>query len=165
MTPPLAELQKILRYAPAEGAFYWLVDHKHPKARIGMVAGRINQLGRAQIGYRGSQLFVHRLVWLFETGAWPTALIDHIDGDPLNNRFANLREVDYYGNSQNQQAARPKNKSSQLLGVSWHRRHNKWIASIKVNGSKMHLGYYTDANEAHSAYINAKRIHHPLGQL
>jgi hypothetical protein len=165
MPPSLTELQKILRYAPSEGAFYWLVNHKHPKARIGMLAGRINKQGRAQIGYKGSQLFVHRLVWLFETGAWPTALVDHRDGNPLNNMFANLRVTDYYGNSQNQQAIRPNNKSSKLLGVSWHSRHKKWIASIKVHVKKMHLGYYTDANKAHAAYVNAKRIHHPLGQL
>lgn len=163
MKPTLSELQQILRYAPSEGAFYWKVNHRHPKARIGLRAGRINQLGREQIGYKGSQLFVHRLVWLFETGAWPEGLIDHINGNPLDNRYRNLRVTDYAGNGQNQRAMR--STASGLLGVSWHKGKNKFIAAIKVRGVKIHLGYYTDPNKAHNAYIAAKRIHHPLGQL
>ena len=159
------DLCKILQYAPKEGAFYWLIDHKHPKARIGLRAGRINALGRLQIGIHGKQVFVHKLVWLFETGKWPTKMIDHINGNPQDNRFENLRLSDHRLNGQNQKAHRPKNKSTQLLGTSWHKRQKKYIASIKVNGKKKHIGYFDTATEAHAAYIAAKRIYHPAGEL
>lgn len=159
--PTLAELQQLLRYAPDEGAFYWLVNNRHPKARIGMRAGRVNALGRAQIGYKKSQLFVHRLVWLFETGQWPTGMIDHIDGNPLNNRFSNLRESNHSLNGQNQRAWR----NGKLIGTSWHKGKSKYIASIKLDGKRVHLGYFETEELAHSAYVAAKRSIHPAGTL
>ena len=161
----LDELKQLLEYRPKEGAFYWRVNHRHPKARIGMRAGRINALGRMQIGIDKKQLFVHRLVWLFETGEWPQGMLDHINGNPLDNRFVNLRPTDHVQNGQNQQAHRPKNKSAKLLGVSWHKTKKKYIASIKVRGCKKHLGYFDDAPAAHAAYVTAKRIYHEAGML
>jgi hypothetical protein len=159
------QLEPLLAYAPEEGAFYWRIDNRHPKARKGMRAGRVNALGRAQIGVARKQLFVHKLVWLFETGVWPTEMIDHINGDPLDNRFKNLRLSNHRLNGQNQKAHRPKNKSTQLLGASWHKRHNRFISFIKIDGVKKHLGYFDTAQEAHAAYITAKRILHPAGNL
>ncbi len=161
MQPTLRDLKKIICYAPDEGAFYWLVNNRHPKARIGMRAGRINVLGRAQIGYQGTQLFVHRLVWLFETGKWPVGMIDHIDGNPLNNTFCNLRESSHKLNGQNQQAVR----NGKLLGASWHKGKNKYIAAIKLDGKRIHLGYFETEELAHRAYVNAKRSIHPAGML
>lgn len=161
----LKELKQLLEYRPQEGAFYWRINHRHPKARAGMRAGRINALGRAQIGIDRKQLFVHRLVWLFETGEWPTEMLDHINGNPLDNRFDNLRLTNHKKNGQNQKTHRPKNKSSHLLGVSWHKHKHKYIASIKVDGRKKHLGYFEAPSEAHAAYVTAKRIYHEAGML
>lgn len=157
-------LKSVLRYEPAEGAFYWKVNKQHPKARVGMRAGRINSLGRAQIGINRKQVFVHKLVWFFETGVWPLQMIDHIDGNPLNNRFENLRLSDHKRNGQNQRAAR-NNLYTGLLGTSWHKGKNKYIAAIKLNGVRKHLGYFDTAQEAHAAYVTAKRILHPAGTL
>jgi len=159
------QLALLLAYVPEEGAFYWLVDNKHPRARKGMRAGRINSLGRAQIGIERKQVFVHKLVWLFETGVWPTEMIDHINGDPLDNRFKNLRLSNHKLNGQNQNAYRPRNKHTQLLGTSWHKRHNRFVAAIKIDGVRKHLGYFATAQEAHAAYITAKRLLHPAGNL
>lgn len=159
--PTLYELQRVLRYAPEEGAFYWLVNNRHPKARVGMRAGRVNALGRAQVGYKNMQLFVHRLVWLFETREWPAGMIDHIDGNPLNNLFANLRESNHSLNGQNQKAWR----NGKLIGTSWHKRRNKYIAAIKLNGKRIHLGYFETEALAHEAYLVAKRTFHLAGTL
>jgi hypothetical protein len=161
MAPTLTELQQILRYAPDEGAFYWRIDNRQPKARAGMRAGRVNVLGRAQVGYKGKQLFVHRVVWLFETGAWPVGMVDHIDGNPLNNVFSNLRESDHSLNGQNQRAWR----NGKLLGTSWHKGKGKYIASIKLRGKRIHLGYFENEELAHRAYVDAKRSIHPAGNL
>jgi hypothetical protein len=159
--PTLSELQALLRYAPEEGAFYWLVNHKHPKARVGLRAGRVNALGRAQIGIAGKQLFVHRLVWLFETGSWPVSMLDHINRDPLDNRFVNLRESTHALNGQNQSAIR----CGKLLGTSWHKHKRQYIAAIKVAGVRHHLGYFNTEQAAHEAYLQAKQTYHPAGNL
>jgi hypothetical protein len=92
-------------------------------------------------------------------------MIDHINGNPLDNRFKNLRLSNHKLNGQNQKAYRPKNKSTQLLGASWHKRHKRFISFIKVDGKRKHLGYFDTAEEAHAAYITAKRILHPAGNL
>jgi len=161
MLPTLHELQQVIQYAPDEGAFYWRVNHRHPSARVGLRAGRVNKLGRAQIGYRRKQLFVHRLVWLFEKGVWPQGMVDHIDGNPLNNVITNLRESSHKLNGQNQQAVR----NGKLIGASWHKGKNKYIAAIKVDGKRIHLGYFKTEELAHRAYVNAKRSIHPAGKL
>ncbi|CAB4154984.1 HNH nuclease [uncultured Caudovirales phage] len=161
----LDELNEHLEYRPNEGAFYWRINNQHPKARKGMRAGRVNALGRAQIGIARKQVFVHKLVWLFETGVWPTEMIDHINGDPLDNHFKNLRLSNHKLNGQNQKAYRPKNKSTQLLGASWHKGKNRFISAIKIDGVRKHLGYFSTAEEAHTTYVAAKRIYHEANTL
>jgi hypothetical protein len=39
------------------------------------------------------QIVAHRVAWFLMTGAWPEGVIDHVDGDRANNRWANLRDV------------------------------------------------------------------------
>lgn len=59
----------------------------------------------------------HRAVWLYMTGHWPVGDIDHIDGDGLNNRFTNLREVSRSINCRNQ--IRRVSNTTGISGVSW----------------------------------------------
>jgi hypothetical protein len=139
-----------------------LVDHKHPKARLGLRAGRINVLGRKQIGIGRKQYFVHRLVWLFETGMWPSHPIDHIDRDPLNNRFSNLRATTSELNGQNRGCVDAKGR---LIGAIWHKHKRKFMSQIVVGGRTRFLGYFSTAEEAHTAYVEAKRNFHPSGTL
>jgi hypothetical protein len=49
----------------------------------------------------------------------------------------------------------PKKYSSQYKGVSWFKIINKWMAYIRIDGKKKHLGYFTDEYEAHLAYQKA----------
>ena len=84
-----------------------------------------------------------------------------MDGDGLNNTFSNLREATPYQNSQNMRTA-PKNYRSGLLGASYHKRSGKWEAQIRSKGKKSHIGLYATPEEAHAAYLSAKRILHPF---
>ena len=54
--------------------------------------------GHIRICIMRVKYLAHRLAWLYVTGSWPSQDIDHIDGDPTNNRFANLREVTHQEN-------------------------------------------------------------------
>jgi hypothetical protein len=99
------------------------------------------------------------LVWLWVNGSWPIGEIDHIDGDKLNNRIANLRDVDRATNTQNSKKARRNNKSSGLLGS--YKSGNRWQAQIRINGVCMTLGSFGTPEEAHAAYLGAKRLFHP----
>lgn len=80
-------------------------------------------------------------------------IVDHIDHDCLNNQEYNLRNCTY---SQNGQNLRTREK---FQGVSWHKRYNKYIAYIRINGKTIYIGYYNLAEEAAEAY-NIAALHY-----
>jgi hypothetical protein len=88
----------------------------------------------------------------FLTG-WP--LVDHIDGDGLNNRRSNLRPATHIQNLQNQR--RRSNNTSGHKGVSWDAPRGKWLARIQVDGARRYLGIFDTAEAAALAYDAAAR--------
>ena len=85
--------------------------------------------------------------------------IDHINGNRTDNRIANLRAVTRGGNMQNQRRAHASNTSG-LLGVYYKPKNKKWAAQIQANKKRMNLGLFKTAEEAHTAYLKAKRELH-----
>ena len=79
--------------------------------------------------------------------------IDHIDGQPLNNRRSNLRIVTLQQNTWNRVAAK---------GCYWHKGAKKWQAYITVNGLRSYLSYHDTEEEAHAAYLEAKGKFHVI---
>jgi hypothetical protein len=99
----------------------------------------------------------HRLAWFYVFGVWPTGQIDHINGNRLDNRIENLRDVPKQINSENTRKAR----SDSLSGIQGVAAHGlRWKAAITVNGKKRHLGVFKTQDAAHEAYIFAKRKFH-----
>ena len=76
--------------------------------------------------------------------------IDHINMNPLDNRRENLRECTQQQNQCN--TNKYSNNTSGFKGVSFHKRDKKFVAHIKLNGKKKHLGYFDTAEKAHEAY-------------
>ena len=95
---------------------------------------------------RATSLYLHQLL-LGCSGA------DHIDGNGLNNRRANLRVATSEQNSANR--APLSGRSSQYKGVGWHRHRGTWQAYITVHGQQRHLGYFTAEEDAALAYDSA----------
>jgi hypothetical protein len=75
--------------------------------------------------------------------------VDHIDGNGLNNRRANLRICPRANNLQNQKKTRG---SSQFKGVYWNGRVGRWHASIQANKARHDLGYFASEIDAARAY-------------
>ena len=75
-------------------------------------------------------------------------VIDHIDGNKLNNMTTNLQLIT---NKKNTSKDR-KNKTSKYTGVSWHKQSNKWLAQFRENGSVKYLGTFETEEEARDAY-------------
>lgn len=107
----------------------------------------------------GFVCLAHRVIWLMQTGEWPLYQVDHRDGDGLNNRWANLRDITPGENQQNRVGPQ-KNNTTGFLGVT-RRPNGKFVAGIKTHGKRRHLGEFTTAEEASAAYIAAKRQIHP----
>ncbi len=84
--------------------------------------------------------------------------VDHINGNKLDNRLENLRPASHLQNQQNR-GAQSDNKTG-YKGVSFHKAMGKYLASIRVNGKSIHLGYYTNPLDAALAYDAAARQYH-----
>ena len=118
-------------------------------------------------GYRFANLFghkfaAHRVVWSLVYGDPVPDFIDHINGDRLDNRVANLRPASYSTNNQNRRGP-SRNSTTGYLGVSQlscRPLKKKYIASIKVHGVKRYLGGFEFAEDAYEAYVKAKRELH-----
>lgn len=145
MIPSLDEIRELLSYDPETGIFTWLQD-RNQLAKKGARAGYQRHDGYWLINMRGHTVLCHRLAWLLTAGEWPSDMIDHINGDPSDNRLANLREADRSQNMMNM--ALPPANTSGFKGVSFDRRQRKWQAYITIQRRKKSLGYYTDLSEA-----------------
>lgn len=156
-----ANLKQHLQYDQETGVFIRL-QCKAGQIKPGSIAGKVGNRGYLQIKLLGKMYQAHRLAWLYCYGRFPDDLIDHIDHDTLNNRIDNLREVNANGNMHNYIKPNSNNKLG-YLGVSAC--GNKLQAEIKTYGKRKYLGSFNTPEEAHAAYVVAKRELHPTCTL
>ena len=151
-------VKELFDYDRTTGNLLWKVSRSRT-AKVGHVAGSSNGNGYMAIKVSGILYFAHRLVWLWHYGEFPDGQIDHINGIRNDNRIENLRDVTASVNQQNQRNARSNNKIG-LLGVSYYKRDNNYVAQIQIDGKKKNLGNFHCPYEAHEAYLHAKRLIH-----
>jgi len=77
-------------------------------------------------------------------------VVDHKNGNPLDNRRENLRIATILQNNQNR--CSNKNSTSPFKGVSWEEDRQKWRVQIFSDGKKIHIGRFDDQIEAAKAY-------------
>lgn len=156
-------LRQLLHYNPDTGVLSWRIrpvslckDERAWKIWNARYAGRealtANSNGARQGNIFGRRVYAHRAAYALHYGAWPKDVIDHINGNPADNRIANLRAVDQRTNMLNQKE-RCTNTSG-ATGVTLFSRNQKWRAQITVNGRNKALGYFTDFDEA----VKARRL-------
>ena len=149
-------LRQILHYDPDTGVFTRI--KKQTGVRQGAIAGSLSKEGYLVTSVDCKVYKCHRLAWLYMTGSWPANHIDHKDGNKANNRFYNLRDVTKSQNMQNQRKAQAHNKATQLLGV--YKNGVNFAARIWHNNTRVYLGTFATKEEAHAAYLAAKRLLH-----
>lgn len=168
--PTPDELRQLLDYDPDTGSLRWrprpltsFPDERSGKiwnTRFsGKLAAHMRADGycRAVVNYNG--IYVHRIAWAIVYGTWPDGEVDHINGDPSDNRIANLRLVDSSGNSKN--SAKRSDNTSGVVGVYKNsaRYTLPWSAEIYVNKKKRKLGNFATIEEAAAARREAERDH------
>ena len=120
----------------------------------GNVIKRKTNAGYVSIGggyyFKGS-LSAHHYAWYMTYGNVDFEMIDHINGNPSDNRISNLRVVTPQENNFNFQKAK---------GYSWDKSRNKWIATIQLEKKHIYLGRYNTEEEARNAYLQAKLKYH-----
>lgn len=173
--PSQEALRQLLRYDPETGLLFWrertpdMFSDVDPRGSTWAAnqwnsrnAGKEAFTFADRRGYRhgkvGGTLYqAHRVIWKVVHGVDPDQ-IDHINGNPCDNRIENLRACTVAENSRNY---RKPAGSSQYRGVSWVKRDKAWAARISSgNGGKRSLGNFKDEIEAAKAYDRAAREMH-----
>lgn len=151
-------LNQFLEYNPETGKLFWkyvdsswFVNQGVHKAWVSRFSGKEAFTSNIE-GYRrgkilGQNLRAHRVIWCMVTGSWPEYMIDHIDGNPENNKWENLRSVSPKDNSKNSKTRL--DNSSGTTGVYFNKTNNKWIVQITdISGKRHYKGSYLDLDKA-----------------
>jgi hypothetical protein len=151
------ELHEMFEYR--DGDLYWKI-RPSSKIKIGSKAGNkhYNQLFKRFVyglGYKGKHYKVSRIIFKMFHG-WTPEVVDFIDGNYLNTKIENLREIN---RSQSQYGRKKaKNNNSGYKGVATSGK--KWVAQIAQHRKIKYLGTFNSSAEAHKAYKQAaKKLH------
>ena len=151
------DLKEYLSYESETGIFTWIKSYRNQ--HIGKKVGSYDKDGYLQIKFKQKLYRAHRLAWLYVCGKFPSTQLDHINGIRDDNSIKNLREVTYAENSQNQRISH-KDSTFGMLGIDFNKSKKRFRARIQINGRRITLGGFGTAEEAYSAYIEAKRQYH-----
>ena len=120
------------------------------------------------IKFKGKKYLRAILVWIYHHGEIPIdRLVDHHNGNTLDDRIENLRPATHKENAENKVKSltyKGKPTSSKYKGVYLIKKGEKWRARISVskdgNRCYLHLGYFDTQEEAYAAYVAAAKLHH-----
>jgi hypothetical protein len=159
MSLTAAQLRELFSYDPETGIFTRLKTTCWC-AKAGMEVGSDDMHGYKTVRIGKASYKIHRLAWLYVHGEWPKGDVDHLNGQRSDNRIANLRDVPRQTNLQNCRQAASHNLSTGVLGVYPTRSGKRFEAAISINNRKCRIGVFDTVDEAHAAYIEAKRSLH-----
>lgn len=150
------ECADLLEYNRKTGELLW--KKSLGRAKPGSVAGYTDTNGYVRLCIKGRMYLAHRIAWLMTHGEWPKNSIDHVNGIKHDNRIENIRSASQLENCQNRQVNR--NNKTGFPGVDFHKRSGKFRAKIGYQFKAIHLGYFDNPQDAHKAYLAAKKTIH-----
>lgn len=144
-------VNEIFTYNKELGKLYWNI--KKQKVKIGSEVGTIiyrKSNSYLYVRVENKLYAVHRIIWFIENGKWPSDQIDHIDGDGLNNKIENLRDVRQSANMRNRKMS--SNNKTGGTGVTIRKSKLKGLRYrseiVDNNGKNIHLGTFDTLEEA-----------------
>jgi len=159
-------IHKFVEYNPETGKLYWLPRERKYFKDLLCFNRHNNQLAFKEIksnckGYIYFSLFDHnflghRVAWKIHHNEEPPEVIDHIDGDGINNKIVNLR--DGTGGVNERNAKMNSNNKTGVNGVNWDKKKEKYKVTIANRGKNIHLGMYNCLAECVIARKVAEKI-------
>lgn len=141
--PPQAVVRAAFHYDPATGILY-----RNGKETGYKRTRRGDQPWMILCYVDGVQYAAHRVIWLWVTGIDPASYtIDHVDRNPFNNKWSNLRLADAHL----QAANREWKATAGHKGISFHKASGKWVLRRRINGVRVHCGLYPSVEAAQAA--------------
>lgn len=131
-------LREVLHYDPDTGEFRWRIKGSARRRTVGSRRKR----GYIQIGIDGRSYQAHRLAYLWMIGVWPSEQVDHINRNPSDNRWSNLRAATHSENARNHNLNR--NNTSGANGVHFEPKTQKW----RVRLNQQYYGLFATKEEA-----------------
>ena len=167
--PSQTYLLECFDYSPDTGVLVWKQRPlSHFKNTHGMniwnaqysssPVGWLMKDSRTMLSICKTKYLASRVIWKLMTGNDPTHQVDHININPSDDRWCNLREATPSQNSQNQNIR--SDNTSGFKGVSFYKRRNKYQAALQINHKYFFLGWFDTAEEATNAYKIASLKHH-----
>ena len=148
-----SKLKEIIEYDPLTGIIIYKKTLSN-RIKVGEEVNGISDRGYKRCQIEGKRYQCHDLAWLYMTGEFPKNQIDHIDCNPENLKFINLRESTQMQNCCNRSIG--KNNSSGIKGVKWHKSSGKWYVSIDSNYKRIYIGSYDYIKDAEIAVKKAR---------
>lgn len=137
-----------------DGVLYWKTKI-NKNIKVGKAAGSKNSAGYFHTWVYDKKYLNHRLIFMMFNNYLP-ACLDHIDGNPLNNKIDNLRPATFSQNQYNKKT--PKHNKSGFKGV--YKYKDTWRARLTVDKKLIHIGYFNTLEEAASAVKKARQHLH-----
>lgn len=139
-------IRETFRYDAQTGKLFWT---RSPRAGfVGREAGGLKD-GYLEVRCAFGKFRVHRLIWMFVTGAEIPAgmLIDHVNGNRADNRWSNLRLATRSQNNHNRHVAR-RDSVTGVRGVKFRAERNRYVPVLKVDGRERKFGAFRTIEEA-----------------
>jgi hypothetical protein len=153
-----ARVREFFDYHPDIG----ILTHRttrHNRVKVGDVLGYVHKKhGHIVCEVDGREYQLHRLIWLWWYGVWPSDQVDHENEIKTDNRIDNLRDA---SNAQNQRniGGLQKNNKSGVRGVCWSAQRGKWWVQIGYDGKGHSVGFFDTLDEAARARRAAELQH------
>lgn len=113
---------------------------------IAEASWHVGTVGYVRGRFANEVQMLHRIIAASFLGSLDGRVIDHISGEKLDNRLANLRICFQRENARNVPMKR--NNTSGVVGVSWDSNRSKWLANIKMNRKFINLGWHSTIEAA-----------------
>jgi len=147
-------VKKLFTYK--DGNLYWAMKPSY-KINIGDLAGSLRSTGYVAVMIDGKYYKNHRLIFLWNYGFLPK-YIDHINGNPADNRIENLRAASLSQNQFNRKKS--PTSTSGCKNVFFNKKDKKWVVKIRVNGTRKHLGTFSNLELADLVATEARDLYH-----
>lgn len=130
-------------YASVE-SYKWYLYPAGGRSRLSYVY-RVHYLGKNDKGTnKNKKIYLSRLILEF-----PMGLVDHVNGDTLDNRRCNLRISTRSQNNCNVSKRKSRQEiKSKYIGVCWYGSRNRWLAQVTYGDKHFNLGYFQQEKEA-----------------